>query len=433
MLYTIIVSIIALIAMIALIIVKPSIRIGHHDYDTFYLPILLGAIIIMFNPEFDKSELKGIIFSNSKLNPIKILLLFISISFLSISLDESGFFSYIASKYINRFKSSQYALFFGLYLLISILTIFTSNDIVILTFTPFILYFSKKGNINPIPYLVMEFVAANTYSIILPIGNPTNIYLTSIFSIDFLTYIKNMIIPALIIGASTILMIFLLFRKDLKKEIVVLDIDEAKIKDKVGCIISLIVLASTTILLVISNYIDLEMWIIASMAALLLLIFLIVYTIIRHDRHYFINPIKRIPYSLIPFVLSMFIIILSINQLGLFERVYNSIESIENVNIRYAIYLLSSTLSANIVNNIPMTIGFGSILLNSTNMNYVYLSIIGSNIGAILTPLGALAGIMWMRILKHNNVKYNFIDFTKNGVVILVPSLILLILYTLFI
>ncbi len=433
MLYTIIVSIIALIAMITLIIVKPSIRIGNHEYDTFYLPILLGAIIIMFNLEFDKSELKDIIFSNSKLNPIKILLLFISISFLSISLDESGFFSYIASKYINRFKSSQYALFFGLYLLISILTIFTSNDIVILTFTPFILYFSKKGNINPIPYLVMEFVAANTYSIILPIGNPTNIYLTSIFSIDFLTYIKNMIIPALIIGASTILMIFLLFRKDLKKEIVVLDIDEAKIKDKVGCIISLIVLASTTILLVISNYIDLEMWIIASMAALLLLIFLIVYTIVRHDRHYFINPIKRIPYSLIPFVLSMFIIILSINQLGLFERVYNSIESIENVNIRYAIYLLSSTLSANIVNNIPMTIGFGSILLNSTNMNYVYLSIIGSNIGAILTPLGALAGIMWMRILKHNNVKYNFIDFTKNGVVILVPSLILLILYTLFI
>ncbi|MCR5564353.1 MAG: hypothetical protein K6F59_00970, partial [Gammaproteobacteria bacterium] len=291
----------------------------------------------------------------------------------------------------------------------------------------------KKGNINPIPYLVMEFVAANTYSIILPIGNPTNIYLTSIFSIDFLTYIKHMIIPALIIGLSSIGMIFLLFRNDLKKEIVVLDIEEAKIKDKIGCIISLIVLASTTILLVISNYIDLEMWIIASMAALLILMFLIVYTIIRHDRHYFINPIKRIPYSLIPFILSMFIIILSLNQFGLFKNIYNSIENISNERVRYIVYLISSTLSSNIVNNIPMTIGFGSILLNSTNMNYVYLSIIGSNIGAILTPLGALAGIMWMRILKHNNVKYNFLDFTKNGVIILGPVLILLILYVFFI
>ena len=417
--------------MIALIIIKPSIKIGSHEYDTFYIPILLGAIIILFNPSFDKSELKDIVLSNSKLNPIKILLLFISISFLSISLDESGFFSFVASRYINKFKNNQYVLFFSLYLLISILTIFTSNDIVILTFTPFILYFSKKGNINPIPYLVMEFVAANTYSIILPIGNPTNIYLTSIFSIDFILYLKHMIIPALLIGVISILTIFLLFRKDLKKEIVVLEIEEAKIKDRVGCAISLIVLISTTILLVISNYIDMEMWIISSIAALLLLMFLIVYTIIKHDKHYFINPIKRVPYSLIPFILSMFVIILSINQFGIFNGIYNLIESISSQKLRYITYLMSSTLSANIVNNIPMTIAYGSILLNGNDMNYVFLSIIGSNIGAVLTPLGALAGIMWMRILKHNNVKYSFIDFTKNGIIILSSILVFMIGYIL--
>ena len=431
MLYTIIVSVVALVSMIALIIIKPSIKIGSHEYDTFYIPILLGAIIILFNPSFDKSELKDIVLSNSKLNPIKILLLFISISFLSISLDESGFFSFVASRYINKFKNNQYVLFFSLYLLISILTIFTSNDIVILTFTPFILYFSKKGNINPIPYLVMEFVAANTYSIILPIGNPTNIYLTSIFSIDFILYLKHMIIPALLIGVISILTIFLLFRKDLKKEIVVLEIEEAKIKDRVGCAISLIVLISTTILLVISNYIDMEMWIISSIAALLLLMFLIVYTIIKHDKHYFINPIKRVPYSLISFILSMFVIILSINQFGIFNRIYNLIESISSQKLRYITYLMSSTLSANIVNNIPMTIAYGSILLNGNDMNYVFLSIIGSNIGAILTPLGALAGIMWMRILKHNNVKYSFIDFTKNGIIILSSILVFMIGYIL--
>lgn len=59
--------------------------------------------------------------------------------------------------------------------MVAILTIFTSNDIVILTFTPFICYFSKNAKINPIPYLVAEF-AATTYSMMLIIGNPTNIY-----------------------------------------------------------------------------------------------------------------------------------------------------------------------------------------------------------------------------------------------------------------
>ena len=75
--------------------------------------------------------------------------------------------------------------------MVAILTIFTSNDIVILTFTPFICYFSKNAKINPIPYLVAEFAAANTYSMMLIIGNPTNIYLATSASIDFISYFNT--------------------------------------------------------------------------------------------------------------------------------------------------------------------------------------------------------------------------------------------------
>ena len=82
------------------------------------------------------------------------------------------------------------------------------------------------------------------------------------------------------------------------------------------------------------------------------------------------------------------------------------------------LYLLSSTITCNIVNNIPMTLAFGSILENTNNINLIYATIIGSNIGAILTPVGALAGIMWMRLLKINNVNYSFKEFTKNGLII---------------
>jgi arsenical pump membrane protein len=60
-----------------------------------------------------------------------------------------------------------------------------------------------------------------------------------------------------------------------------------------------------------------------------------------------------------------------------------------------------------------MTLAYGSILENTSNINLIYATIIGSNIGAILTPVGALAGIMWMRLLKINNVNYSFIQFTK--------------------
>ena len=410
--------------MLVCILKFPTIKIKNRVFDTFYIPVLLVALILLIFPIFDKTELFNILFSNSKLNPLKILVLFISISFISITLDEAGFFSYIAVKFINRFKASQYALFFSLYLLISILTIFTSNDIVILTFTPFILYFAKRGNINPIPFLVMEFVAANTYSMLLPIGNPTNIYLSSIYNLDFITYISKMILPTIFVGIASVLVLLLLFHKELSKKIEVFDDKPIHLKNKFICIVSLIHLSLTTILLVISNYISIEMWIIALLFGVSLLIFISVYGIVKKNHLFISRPIKRLPYTLIPFVLSMFIIIMALESFGIFGNIHDLFENIQNDNLKEIVYLISSTISCNLVNNIPMTIAYGSILSGATNETLIYASIIGSNLGALLTPVGALAGIMWMRILKQNDVDYGFIKFMKNGSIITLALLI---------
>lgn len=431
MILSIILVIIAIVSMMLLILFLPQIKIKNKSFDTFYLPILLVAIILLIFNLFDKRALVEILFSNNKMNPLKILTLFISISFLSISLDEAGFFAYIANKFINKYRSNQYKLFFALYILVSILTIFTSNDIVILTFTPFILYFCKNGHINPIPYLVTEFVAANTYSMLLPIGNPTNIYLTTVFELNFLNYVSKMIIPTILIGLTSVLVLSLLFRKALKKEITIYEGEEVKLKNKLLCGFSLGFLASSTIMLVISNYIDIEMWIIAFVAAISLLIVLLTYAIIKKEKEYILNPIKRIPYSLIPFILSMYVLIMALDSYDIFSNISLAIEKINNTKIKELIYLYSSTLSCNLINNIPMTITYGELLLNTTNPNYIYLTVIGSNIGAILSPVGALAGIMWMSILKHNDVDYKFSDFLKNGSIIVGSFLLVLTIFVL--
>lgn len=63
----------------------------------------------------------------------------------------------------------------------------------------------------------------------------------------------------------------------------------------------------------------------------------------------------------------------------------------------------SFLLAANVMNNIPMSVAFSSIvspLPEADRLPAAYASIIGSNIGAYFTPLGALAGIMWSGILN---------------------------------
>lgn len=60
----------------------------------------------------------------------------------------------------------------------------------------------------------------------------------------------------------------------------------------------------------------------------------------------------------------------------------------------------------------------------------MYASVIGSNLGVLLTAVGALAGLMWMSILKNADIKLNFFTYIKDifivGLVTLFVSLLLL-------
>ena len=53
----------------------------------------------------------------------------------------------------------------------------------------------------------------------------------------------------------------------------------------------------------------------------------------------------------------------------------------------------------------------------------VYAAIVGSNLGALLTPVGALAAIMWSNILKKNHVAFRYTSYIKNGVILSIPAL----------
>lgn len=81
----------------------------------------------------------------------------------------------------------------------------------------------------------------------------------------------------------------------------------------------------------------------------------------------------------------------------------------------------SSAFVANIVNNIPMTIAYVPIIQAfSSNLELpaLFATAVGSNLGANITPIGALAGIMWMTILRNKDVNIYFREFVKYGFIV---------------
>ena len=65
-----------------------------------------------------------------------------------------------------------------------------------------------------------------------------------------------------------------------------------------------------------------------------------------------------------------------------------------------------------------------SFLDESLVLKATYAAIVGSNIGAFLTPIGALAGIMFTTLTDKYGTKLNFKTFIKYGVLISIPVLL---------
>lgn len=429
MLTSVIIALSTCALMITSILFFPSIKLGKIKIDAYWIVALLGALAIFLFGVIDFDYFFKAVTKNTSVNPLKILVLFVSMTFLSIFLDEIGFFRYLANQTLRFSKGSQFRLFTTLYFSVSFLTVFTSNDIIVLTFTPFICYFCKNAEINPVPYLICEFVGANTLSMMLIIGNPTNIYLATYYDINFIEYLRVMFLPTIVSALVAYGILCLIFRKQLKKPSNPHS-ERVIIENIFLLIVGLLHLGVCTIMLAVSSFIGVEMWLVSLISAISLFVISTATCLVKKRKLFSIkNVLKRVPWQLIPFMLSMFTLVLAVSYHGVTDAISSAIGS-SNLVFKYGI---ASFLSANVINNIPMSVLFCELiapLQSEFSAFAVYSSIVGSNLGALLTPIGALAGIMWIGMLKDFNIKLSFVEFVKYGVVIsfgsLIPNLLIL-------
>ena len=417
---TIVIVLLTIIALLVCIIFDIRLKLGKKSIGLYCIvPILCAILLLLFN-RLPIDTLAEYFVSQSNLNPIKILLLFLSMTIFSVVLDEAGFFTYFATLAVKRASGNQRSLFFALFVVVALLTVFTSNDVVILTVTPFVIAFCNRAKCNPLPHLLLEFITANTWSMLLVIGNPTNIFIASAFDIAFYDYFITMALPTIASGLTSIVVIYLLFAKSLKTPMSV-SLEEAHLKDKGLALIAGIHLLVCVVLLAVSNFISVPMWLISTITACLLVVCTVIYLIATKQKFSPLkNSFKRLPYEVIPFVIGMFAIVLCLKLEGVTEQIYAFFEKFNGVFT----YGFGCAIGSNLINNIPASVLFAQVLNGTTDLGVVYATIMGSNIGAYITPVGALAGIMWHNILSHHGVKLSFGKFCLFGIVVAIPTLL---------
>ncbi|KAK3313176.1 hypothetical protein B0H66DRAFT_569731 [Apodospora peruviana] len=173
-------------------------------------PLIADLFLLAIGAIHGKEVHDGII-GAFNIEPIDIMIFFITLAYIAISIDASGLIRYLAFKVLQWGGEVGHRLFFYLYAFFFGLGSFIGNDPIILSGTAFLAYMTRVSSniVHPRAWIHTQFAVANIASAILVSSNPTNLVLAGAFNIKFINYTANMIVP--VIATVIVLFPFLLY------------------------------------------------------------------------------------------------------------------------------------------------------------------------------------------------------------------------------
>lgn len=430
--------------------VKP-LRLGRIRLDMVTVPpIVLG--LVMLTGTVDGPTAAEALTGTANLRPWEILVIFYTVAYVSISVDLSGILDWFAFRLVRRAWGRPRVLFWFFYAFASVLTVFTSNDIVILTLTPIIFYLRKHADLDVTPLLFAEFFGANTLSMLLYIGNPTNIILGNALGLSFLAYTRIMAIPTLVATVANGLLLRVLFRRRLGGRFVLRENTQARIRSLWDARIATGLLLAMLGLLMFSQYLGLPIWVVTLAFFLIYVVEdlgIFAFHILRDPRRYFTELsrdlksvyslwgfaterhdlfaiVRRMPWKILPFVTVVFVLVHGWQVHGFIPWLAQALSGLSD-GLAASVFVNGGLafLASNLMNNQPAAILFANVL---SHPNFAagapglagatYAVVIAANLGANLTLMGALAGLMWQKILATKGVHIGYGAFARRGVVI---------------
>ncbi|MDE6531011.1 MAG: citrate transporter [Lachnospiraceae bacterium] len=272
-----------------------------------------------------------------------------------------GVFSLIGSALLKKIHTSR-----QLTLILVFLPFFFSmlitNDVALITFVPFALIILKLADKESIllPIVVLQTLAANLGSMLMPMGNPQNLYLYTLSGLTLANFIKLML--PLFLLAAVILFLAVFFIKNTPVEIDMASSDKVKITG--------FSLLSYTILLILCILCVLKYF------SPLWLTGIICFYLVIWDRGIF----PKIDYSLLATFIGFFIFIGNISQIESFRTALQGVIASHEIPV--------AILSSQIISNVP-----AALLLSGFTDQYANL-IIGVNLGGLGTLIASMASLI---------------------------------------
>ncbi|THU97657.1 hypothetical protein K435DRAFT_838531 [Dendrothele bispora CBS 962.96] len=212
------------------------------------------------------TQIRDGIVGTDGVKPYNILILFFSLAYMAITLDVTGILQSAAFWVSNKGGSNGWKLYFYFYVMLTVLSVVLGNDPVILSGTVFLVYYTSATRLEPMPWIISEFAAANTASMVLFLGNPTNVVVCEGFSINNVAFTAYTILPFLACNIVCFGALAFQFRgrKHIPKRLEHVGYLDPKsvLRDPVSAGVGSFLLGSTLIVIIIVSFFNVDVWMI---------------------------------------------------------------------------------------------------------------------------------------------------------------------------